>query len=247
MVWRDFRALLAAPVCLGLIVVTSLSAAADPAPAAVTTIAVFGDSQGEGLAVGLRQVLQGNKAYHLLNRTKAGTAISQPLDYPWPDRIDDFTHQEKADVAVMFFGGNDRLPMRVAEGKPIPFRSPQWEAIYKQRVARMVASLTKAGIKVIWCGEPIAREPTYTSDMAYVNTLFQAVVPAGGAVFLPLWTVISDGNNGYAAYGKSDDGTTARLRGVDGIHFTEAGYRVLARHVLDAVNAAINAGPGKKA
>lgn len=214
---------------------------AAPVPA-VTTIVIFGDSQGQGVAVALRRLLQGNAAYKLLNRTKAGTAISQKLDYDWPAAVEDFTAHEKADIAVMVFGGNDRLPERLADARPIPFRTPEWDTRYKERIKAMVTALVKAHIPVIWCGDPIARQAEYSSDMEYLNAMYQEVAPAAGAQYLSLWNLISDEHGGFAAYGKALDGSTKRLRGDDGIHFTADGYDVVANHILEAVHMALTKG-----
>jgi hypothetical protein len=200
-------------------------------------IVVFGDSQGEGIAGGLRRLLQGRKSFKLINRTKPGSAISQPLDYDWTGVVERFAQTEKADVAVMMFGGNDRLPTRVEDGRPIPYRSDAWRKLYRDRVAAIIGSLVKAGIYVIWCGEPIAREAGYSRDMEYLNEIFQETVPIDHARFLPLWTTVSDAQGGFAAYGKGLDGEVKRLRGDDGIHFTADGYDVVASTVWTAIEA----------
>ncbi len=217
--------------------------AAPPAPApakaadAPFVIAVFGDSQGEGLAQGLRHLLAGNKAYKILNRTKAGSALSQPLDYDWPGVVAKFAASESADVAIMMFGGNDRLPSRVADGPPLPFRSDAWKSLYEDRERAMVSTLTKAGIHVVWCGDPIASDDGYSADMAWLNERFQEALPRDDAEFLSLWTVVADDKGNYVTYGKAHDGTTRKLRGVDGIHFTDEGYIVVADRVMSTVTA----------
>jgi hypothetical protein len=214
------------------------SVRADDAIPAQTTIVIFGDSQGEGVAVGMRRLLQGHKEFRLLNRTKAGSAISQKLDYDWPAAVEHFVADgEKADVAVMVFGGNDRLPARIENGRPIPFRTPEWDSMYKERITAMISALVKAHIRVIWCGDPIAREAHYSADMEYLNAMYQEVAPAAGAEYLPLWTLVADEHGAFAAYGKALDGETRRLRHDDGIHFSPDGYDVVANHILEAVKA----------
>ncbi len=49
-----------------------------------------------------------------------------------------------------------------------------------------------------------------------------------GGDYIPLWTIIADDDGNYAAYGKALDGETKRLRQDDGIHFTPAGYDIIA-------------------
>ena len=83
-------------------------------------IAVFGDSQAEGLAVALRRVVRQTPGIKVQNHTKAGTAISQPENYDWPAAIRAWAPDPQVDTAVLMFGGNDRLPMRPAPGHRHP-------------------------------------------------------------------------------------------------------------------------------
>ena len=50
---------------------------------------VFGDSQAEGVVVGLRRVSRKGPAFTIANRAKAGTAIGQP-PYDWPAVIAEY-------------------------------------------------------------------------------------------------------------------------------------------------------------
>ncbi|HLY54001.1 MAG TPA: DUF459 domain-containing protein [Stellaceae bacterium] len=209
--------------------------AAEPQPERPFLIAIFGDSQGEGLAAGMRHLLESDKTYRVLNRTKPGTALSQPLDYDWPAAVSKFAAGETADVAIMMFGGNDTLPTRISDGKPIPYRSDEWVAAYEQHEKDMVSALTGAGIHVIWCGDPIASQARYSDDMAWLNDRFQEGLPKENAEYLSLWTVVADESGSYTAYGQAHDGVTRRLRGIDGIHFTAEGYEVVADKVFAAI------------
>ncbi|MGI4953588.1 MAG: SGNH/GDSL hydrolase family protein [Janthinobacterium lividum] len=212
-------------------------------------VAVFGDSQAEGLVGGLRRALRKrpDDGVVLLNRTKPGTAISQP-SYDWPAAIAQYvsTEQPCAPVAICLFGGNDRLPVRPAGQPPIPFHSPAWEALYRERLGAMMTTMAKAGMKVVWLGQPVCRDARYSGDMEWLNTLFentaQAVNTANPALpavrFEPLWHLAADGAGHFQAYGPGPDGRQERLRLDDGIHFTPAGYELIARHVLDGIEAA---------
>ena len=57
------------------------------------------------------------------NRTKPGTAISQPGNYDWQAAVDAYEPDATVKFAVLIFGGNDRLPMRPTDGTAMPFRS----------------------------------------------------------------------------------------------------------------------------
>jgi uncharacterized protein len=74
--------------------------------------------------------------------------------------------------------------------------------------------------------------------MGYINKLYEAEAPRFGAQFLPLWEAVADDQGGYTAYGKDRDGVTERLRADDGIHFTAAGYELIAQKIIGTLGTA---------
>jgi hypothetical protein len=198
-----------------------------PAP---PTIVVFGDSQAAGLARGLQRVLAEDPRFRVLNRTHAGAALVHD-ETEWLAPIAQFTEREKADIAIVMFGANDRIDMR--EGRAtLRFRGPEWRAEYTARIDKILDRLAAAGLRVLWLGNPIARSERYTEDMGYINELFADAIARHGFQFVPLWTVVADEGGNYTAFGKDRAGVTQRLRGADGIHFTAAGYEVIAEKIV---------------
>jgi hypothetical protein len=208
------------------------------APAAQTHIlAVFGDSQAEGLSVALRRVTRQISGVKVQNHTKAGTAISQWESYDWQSVMRDYVPDPGVDIAVMMFGGNDRLPMRPSPGVSIPFRSAAWETEYRSRTASILRSLAEKHLRVIWVSNPVCREPKYSQDMAYLNGIFRDSVAGTDGIYLDIWTAIADAEGHFAPYGKALNGSTTRMRLDDGIHFTPSGYDVIATRVIRTVMA----------
>ena len=204
-------------------------------PEARATIVVFGDSQAQGLAGGLARVLIEDQRYRVLNRTHPGAALVHG-ENEWLQPVQRFVMREKADIAVVMFGANDRLDMREG-GAYVRFRTDDWRAAYAARAGKILTLLREAGLKVIWCGNPIARSSVYSADMSYINDLYAEETARFGARFVPLWTAIADDQGHYAAYGKDRFGTTQRLRGDDGIHFTAAGYELIAEKLIELLSA----------
>ncbi len=195
------------------------------------TIVVFGDSQAQGLAGGLSRVLLDDPRFRVLNRTHPGAALVHG-ESEWLAPVQRFVGREKADIAVVMFGANDRLDFRDESGAYVRFRSEPWRAAYAARIGKIFAALGDAGLKVIWCGNPIARSPTYSADMGYINTIYEEETRRFGGQFVSLWSAVADGGGNYAAYGKDRDGVTQRMRADDGIHFTSAGYELIAEKIL---------------
>jgi hypothetical protein len=238
---RDLRLLGAAGrICAMLIAAAWLAASmsafaeeATPAPPPLRVV-VFGDSQAQGIAGGLQRVLLDDPRYKVLNRTHPGAALVHHQS-EWLAPIERFVGKETADIAIVMFGANDRLDFRDSEngGTYLHFRSDPWHEAYAQRIDEILTLLTGAHLKIIWCGNPIARSPTYSNDMSYINGIYQEEVTRYGGTFFPLWQVIADDKGEYAAYGKDRSGVNRRLRGDDGIHFTAAGYEMIAEKLVD--------------
>src|SRR5581483_5886503 len=119
--------------CAGLLVVL-LAISSPPARAQadaqtqnlpdVPTIVVFGDSQAAGLARGLQRVLAEDPRFRVLNRTHAGASLVHE-EREWLAPIAQFAEREKADIAIVMFGANDRIDMRQG-GATLRFRSEEW-------------------------------------------------------------------------------------------------------------------------
>ena len=201
-----------------------------------TTIVVFGDSQAAGLARGLQRILIEDQRYRVLNRTHAGAALVH-AESEWLKPIQNFVANEKADFAVAMFGANDRLELKDPPGTNLRFRTDEWREAYAARIDQLLKPMIDAGLKVIWCGNPIARSGTYSADMSYINDIYAAEAAKFGAQFVPLWTAVADQEGHYAAFGKDRDGVTQRMRADDGIHFTAPGYELIAEKVLELVPA----------
>ena len=214
-------------VCLGS------AAASAQDDAAAQRLVVFGDSQAQGLAGGLARVVIDDPRYKVLNRTHPGAAIVHS-ENEWMAPVQNFVSRENGDIAVIMFGANDRLDMR-EDGRYLHFRTDEWREAYGKRVERILAALAMGGLKVVWCGNPIARSPTYSADMSYINDIYAGEVTRFGGSFLPLWSVVADPQGGFTAYGPDRNGITGRLRNDDGIHFTAAGYELIAERVISAL------------
>jgi hypothetical protein len=221
--------------CAALVVfvVCAGGALADDDPA-MSTIVVFGDSQAQGVAGGLQRVLLDDPRYKVVNRSRPGAALVHS-DTEWLAPVTNFIAKDKAQIAVVMFGANDRLDMRDDDGSYVHFRSDTWRDIYAKRADKVLTALTGAGLKVVWCGNPIARSAAYSEDMKYINDIYAGEVARFGSEFLPLWNVIADNQGQFTAYGPDRSGVTERLRNDDGIHFTAAGYELIAERVISVL------------
>jgi uncharacterized protein len=239
--WHAGRLIARAAAALLIVALASAIAAADE-PAGRQTIVVFGDSQAQGLAVGLQRVLLEDAHYRVLNRSHPGAALVHD-SREWLRPVERFTAHEKADIAVVMFGANDRLDMREEDGDYLHFRTQAWRQAYAARADEILKLLADAKLKIVWCGNPIARSPVYSADMKYINDIYAGEAAKFGAKFLSLWDAVADDEGRFTAYGKDREGTTERLRTDDGIHFTEPGYELIAEKIVGILSTAAAPAP----
>ena len=216
----------------------SLAARAETGPGAGRDVVVFGDSQAQGLAAALGRAARKAGGPKVQNRARPGTALTNPAVYDWPAELQTYVPDPSVGTAVLMFGGNDHYGMRLPQGVLVPLRTDQFHAIYSARAAAVLASLLKLNLRVFWVGDPICRTDSFSSDMRYLNGIFQEVVAGTPATFVDIFAAVADESGQYAAYGKSLDGAVTRLRLDDGIHFTAAGYDILAAKVNAAIGQA---------
>jgi uncharacterized protein len=221
-------------IAVALLLCAAIGPAFADDDATVRRVVVFGDSQAQGVAGGLQRVMIDDPRYKVINRSRPGAALVH-TDNEWLGPIQSFIDKEKAEIAVVMFGANDRLDLRGDDGKYLHFRTDEWRDAYAKRTDRILTALTGAHLKIVWCGNPIARSPTYSADMSYINDIFAGEVAHFGGEFLPLWTVIADNSGQFTAYGPDRSGVTERLRNDDGIHFTAAGYELIAERVISVL------------
>lgn len=206
------------------------------ANAAPPTILVIGNSQAQGVAGALQRMFMRSKEYHVIDRSKIGTGLSSYSGFDWNKAIEQMAETEHADFAIAMFGVNDRPQIRV-NGEIDPIRAANFSKNYAERVGKIVKSLRDAHTTVIWVGEPQTSDGDYASDMELLNQIVQPAVETQGARWISTWDVGADDKGGYTAYGKAADGQTKRLRTDDGVHFTAAGYDLIAARLLPLLKA----------
>ncbi len=212
-----------------------LQAATSGSPAKTRTIQVIGDSQAQGLAAGLHRAARTARWAHVLNDAKAGTGLVAPGIFDWPAAVPGMLKSAHPDVAVLMFGANDCMSIRLENGHAVAFGSPSWTSIYRARVTAIARAVKAAGARLIWVGNPIARDAAYSHNMQVVNAIFADVVGREGGTFIDIWLAVSDGAGNYAGSGPTLAGVTERLRLDDGIHFTPSGYDIIAARVMSSL------------
>jgi hypothetical protein len=226
-----------------------------PAPAPVETqpvrpvirqkqkynVVVFGDSLGDGLWAGLYHVLQKDKRFNVIKKSRVATGFSRHDYYDWNKAAHEIAAETKIDIAVVVMGTNDRQPI-VQDGQRHALFDSGWREIYRQRVDEFTATLKATGAPVYWMEIPVMRSPRFGGDMRKFNEIFEERAAANGVTFVKTDGLATGADGGYTAYGEDRFGRTRLLRAEDGIHFTMAGYELLGARIADVMRADIKNG-----
>lgn len=206
-------------------------AAEKPAVPPSFFVAVLGDALGQTLAQGLTEALADQPAIGVLRRTHESSGLVRDDFYDWTKAVRDLlASNQKLNVAVIMIGSNDHQPLREG-GETYEPGSPQWAAIYTQRIETIAGMFRAAKIPLLWVGLPIMKSEHFSAEMASLNDLYRDHAAKAGATFIDVWDAFGDDNGGFSAYGPDVTGQTVRLRTSDGLHFTKAGARKLAQFV----------------
>jgi hypothetical protein len=205
-------------------------------------VVVLGDSLGDGLWAGLYRVLKGDKRFEVIKRSKVASGFVRSEYYDWNANVERVLEEERVDIAVVMIGTNDRQVIVNGKGERYPLRAKGWEQEYRERIRRFTASLQARGAYIYWVGIPVMRSARFGGDMQYFNSIYREETARAGVPFVPTWEGLANAKGEYTAYGPDLRGREKLLRADDGIHFTLAGYQVLASIVADAIKTDIDKG-----
>lgn len=195
-------------------------------------VAVFGDSLADHLARGLDDVFADNADVGVVDRARGDSGLVRKDVIDWPKAADDYLQANpKVRYALVMLGANDRQPLREGEQSFDPL-SARWRDLYRGRVEAMLKVFTDRKVPLVWVGLPPMQSETLSRDMSAINEIVRDSVTKSGATYVDIWPGFVDGRDRYAASGPDPEGQIAKLRTLDGVHFTKAGDRKLA-HFAD--------------
>lgn len=198
------------------------------------TIAVIGDSIATELGHGMQALFRHNRHVRVIKRTKYSTGLVRTDYFNWDRALQYFLRHHRADKIAVVIGGNDRQSVNVGHRRLQRF-SRAWRHNYQRRVVRFMRILKRAHAKVYWVGLPQVESRRMTRDYRVLNSIYRREAKRHGFTYVSIWKTFSNSNGAYTSFGRVG-GRRRRLRQYDGMHFTAAGSRVLAKHVARAMH-----------
>ncbi|WP_158219408.1 MULTISPECIES: DUF459 domain-containing protein [unclassified Achromobacter] len=204
--------------------------------AAPGKVFMAGDSLMQGIAPHLLRTLKTQYGIEGVDLSKQSTGLSYPNAFNWPETISRTILKDPGiRLLVIMLGPNDPWDMPDPAnrgGKFLRFKTPEWEAVYRQRIAGIIQSNAAHGVSTLWIGAPGMKASKLDGQMLWLMQIVQDEVEKQGAVFVDTRHLLPGENVGY-----SDsillDGKNTKMRSGDGIHFSVAGQKYLARQILD--------------
>jgi hypothetical protein len=192
---------------------------------------VWGDALAEGLLAGLIDQFADEPRVAVQKRHRAIAGLMRPT---FDDDIGEIVSEiarSTAHIIVIQLGLNDRVPLRLPNGRRANVGSEPWREEYTRRIDRIMRALKAQRIAAYWVGLPIMRRPDANDDVQAINEILRERANVAGLKMIDVYAATADQGGNYDAYGPDVSGTNRLLRQGDGITFTAAGNRKLAHFV----------------
>ncbi len=202
--------------------------------AAPERILFIGDSMMRAPAHSLELRLARQDGIDTHAYTSLGSGLARLDVFDWMAKIDELVETFDPQWTFVWFGTNDRQPMRTDGGVIHPHNQAAWEDEYTKRVTLVMDKLTAMpGSRVIWLGLPAMREARLQQDITLINALVAAAADVREAVvFYSTEPLFSRRPGVFSSHVAGPDGMPLRVRDADGVHLNRSGSDWLADHVL---------------
>ena len=112
----------------------------------------------------------------------------------------------------------------------LPVGSPQWLS-YTKRVESIAKYARENNVALIWIGMPAMNRRDIQPYVPLMNKIYESIVLKYDGVYLNSAQVLGVDQNNYTST-KQINGKTVVTRISDGVHFTPAGWGLIADQVL---------------
>ena len=186
---------------------------------------VGGDSLSLSLTVGFGRVTSPTLV-DFTRDTQLSSGLTRKDFLDWPQRLARLLTEDRPDVLVIMFGGNDYQDV-IFNGQLLERPSRPWLDFYRTRVAEAMDLLNQPGLQVIWVGQPVMRSDFFSAGMAHLNEIYRSEAATRTSIsYFDTWNLFTDPQGNYT---DTIDGTLMREN--DGIHLTTAGGIRLAQAI----------------
>ena len=194
-----------------------------------------GDSLMQGVAPFVQKWLNEQHQIKSVNLSRQSTGLTYPGFFNWPQTIiDTLTNNPQIKILVIYLGPNDPWNMPNPSGGPfLHFKSPEWEAIYRNRIKTIIDTAHQYEVTVLWLTPPDVRRTKLNEQMIYLRDLIQDEVSRNQGYTMDTRMILGSQNNQFSDSITTNNGNKIKTRSADGIHFSIAGQKILAKAIFD--------------
>ena len=205
---------------------------------------VAGDSLAKDLGIPLQSLVDGTGVARSVVRTEVGTGLVRPDRYNWLAQFRADMTNQKPDIVVVEFGGNDTQGIPLPTGDIQSVTDPRWAVEYGRRVGAAMDLLNAAGRKLIWVGVPNSRDDSKNAELEVIRRVTADEAAKRGVAYVDTWALFVSAEGNYADYILVDD-DLQEVRQKDGFHLNTNGVNYLARQVQALIDAELRARGGQ--
>ncbi|MEG0860983.1 MAG: SGNH family hydrolase [Pseudomonas sp.] len=205
--------------------------------AAGDEVFLVGDSLMQGVAPHLANSLRRRYQIKSVNLSRQSTGLAYPGFFNWPRTVaQTLDSSPNIRLMVIFLGPNDPWDMPQGKGKPfLRFKSPDWEAAYRQRIDAILEQAREHQVQVIWVGPPNMQKPRLSTAMAYLSGLYQEQAGRYQQHYISANPVLGYKSDEFSYTLQNSQGKRVKTRVDDGIHFTITGQKLIAEQILSMI------------
>jgi hypothetical protein len=192
-------------------------------------ILVIGDFFAGNIGGELETTFEASPGVAVITRSDGSSGLVRDDHYDWIRALPGILDESKPAIVVVMLGANDRQQM--TSGAREKFRTDAWFAEYQRRVAEVARIVSSRKLPLLWVGLPSFQSPSMMADAVKLNAIYRARTEEVGGEFVDIWDGFVDEEGKFILTGSDVSGQQVRLRGSDGITFTQAGKQKLAFYV----------------
>lgn len=200
-------------------------------PGDVYKIMVTGDWLADGLAGGLSEGLANDGRVSVQRKSKTLETMLRPEFDEQLKALDEALKRDGISIAVVMLGTQERVSVKMANGRRAAFGTDEWRAELGRRVELVARTFKKHSVAVYWVSLPIMRRHEANEDAQTINAVIRERGYPAGVRYIDAHAGFADEDSEYSPRGPDIAGQTTQLRSADGVGFTAAGNRKLAHFV----------------
>ena len=221
-------------ILAGLLATVAVAAEAPEYPQGSTPVLMVGDSMMRILGANMEKEFRQADIQPAVAFSSLGSGLVRPSVFNWFNKLDELLAENHPKTVFVALGTNDKQALETEDGVIIKYGGPEWEAAYRQCIARFMDQLLAADVDlVVWFLLPPMKDPAVQEHAQIVNRIATELAGEDSRkdkLFLyDMASCFSRKPNVYSQYMMDPSGAAIMVRDPDGIHLAVGGAKAVAK------------------